>query len=107
MSAAPTPPPADLCRGEALQYRAYLRKLDPNASAGLLIVVANCYYDRQGWSIAFKGRSLYQTPPTGIEPLLDTFYVASWTSSYELGDPPATVEITDGFGTHAVPVKPW
>ncbi|HZS28959.1 MAG TPA: hypothetical protein VFB76_17150 [Candidatus Angelobacter sp.] len=38
---------------------------------------------------------------------LVTYYVADWTSSQPLVDPPTHVKIRDAHGVQTVTVKPW
>jgi hypothetical protein len=96
-----------LCVGNLLEYRALVRRLDPNLGNGIVIVLASCYFGNPKMTLFFDGYNLMQTPPSEIHPQYDTFYVASVTSPLVLGDPPPTVTVTDGFGSHVIPVADW
>lgn len=107
---APTPNLA-LSRGAAIEYKAYTRRFQPNIDAAVLILVATCYYDTSGFTIAFQptasGYELVEQPPSGIFLNLVTYYVASWTTGVEAATIPTHVTITDSFGEHRVHVKGW
>jgi hypothetical protein len=97
----------ELCRGHSIEYRALLRQLSPDRQAGILIVVASCYYGNTGVELYFQDFCLMQIPPTGIVAQHDTFYAASATSPIEIANPPQSISVTDAFGTHAIAVERW
>lgn len=107
-----TPAKDPLCSGAHLGYKAFKRRVDPTSTPGAIILLASCQFGTSGWSIYFEpdGENkfeLFQKEPQGIVTELVTLYSALWSEGYELADPPATVSITDTFGTHSVPVEDW
>jgi hypothetical protein len=109
-STTPVSSPA-LSRGTAIEYKAYARHFQPNSDAGVLILVATCYYDTSGFTISFQsaatGFDLVEQPPTGIFRNMVTYYVASWTTGIDADTVPSHVTVTDAFGQHRVHVKTW
>jgi hypothetical protein len=97
----------ELCHAQAISYSAFLRRLNPNSGAGVILVMASCYYGSTGWTIFFKGNSLMQVPPPGIVEQHDTFFSASRTSLLELSEPPTVISITDAYGIHEISVGDW
>jgi hypothetical protein len=100
-----------LSHGQAIEYRAYARAFDTGSNAAVLYLLATCYYPVGQYQIFLEGSgdnnfNLMEIVPT-VHNELTTYYVASWTSSYPLADPPTTVTITDASGSHTVPVEPW
>ena len=106
-TASDLPANSALCDGISIEYRAFLRKMNPDLDAGVIVLIASCIFGNPAMTLFFDGYRLMQTPPTGIHPQYDTFYVASVTSKLELANPPDTVTVTDGFGSHDVPVTDW
>ena len=108
-SPAPAASPT-LCRGGNIGYKAFARKLTPDADVAVLILVATCSFDNSGFTISFQpadnGFQLLQQPPTGIVREMVTYCTASW-ASVGLEVPPGHVTVTDGFGSHRVHVKEW
>jgi hypothetical protein len=98
---------SELCHGQAISYNAFLRRLNPKSGAGIILLMASCYYGNTGWEIFFEGNSLMQTPPSGIFEQHVTFFAASRTSLLELSEPPTVINITDAFGSHDIPVGDW
>lgn len=108
--AVPTSTP-QLSQGNAIEYKAYVRKFFETGE-GTLFVVASCYYDTSGFTIFFEQNSsgqlcLMQQPPTGVFLNLVTYYVASWTSNKNADANPNHLMIVDGYGEHHVHVRPW
>ncbi len=112
-----TPAPADyaegatattqLSRGGALSYLALSRPYDGPGTVALSLI-ATCYYPTGRWHIFFTsdsaGYNLMETVP-GLANQLVTYYVAGFSSGGGLM-PMRSVNITDGYGTHAIPVNP-
>ena len=108
--AVPTPAP-QLSQGNAIEYKAFVRKFF-DIGAGTLFVMASCYYDIGGMTIFFEtdgsGQlSLMELPPSGEFTHLVTAYVTSWTNAFNPDTEPKHLTIVDGHGTHTVHVKPW
>ena len=83
------------------------RSLNPDVDAGVIILIASCIFPNPAMALFFDGYRLMQVLPTGIHPQYDTFYVASITSKLELAEPPDTITVTDGFGSHDISVIEW
>lgn len=98
---------SELCHGNLIEYRAFLRRPDPSLSIGIVILIASCQFDNPDMTLFFDGYNLMQMPPPGIHPQYHAFYVASTTSKLELADPPNSITVTDAFGSHDVPVNDW
>lgn len=107
--AAPSGPA--LSRGTPIEYKAYARRFQPDVDASVLILMATCYYDKSGFTIAFQptasGYELTEQSPAGIFRNMITYYVTSFTTGIEADVTPSHVTITDSFGQHRVHVKPW
>ena len=56
--AVPTPT-TQLSRGNAIEYKAYVRKFF-ETGAGTIFVVASCYYDTSGFTVFFEKNSAGQ-----------------------------------------------
>ncbi len=109
-SAVPTPT-TQLSRGNAIEYKAYVRKFF-EVGAGTIFVVASCYYDTSGFTVFFEKNSagqlcLMEQPPTGVFLNLVTYYVASWTNNENADDNPNHLTIVDGYGEHHVHLRSW
>ncbi len=90
-------------------YRAYSRPYGAG-SGQVITLLASCSYGTGGWEIRFvgdgsKGYKLMEHVPAIVNQLA-TYYSTSFTSGIGLLDAPSTVAITDGRGTHQVPVLP-
>lgn len=100
-----------LSTGQAIEYKAYVRRFD-FSGGGVLYLLASCAYPVGGYRIFFEAEyggtsfKLMEEVPQIVNQLV-TYYVASWTSSQPLVDPPAEVTITDASGTRTVAVEPW
>jgi hypothetical protein len=111
MAAQPAPAPS-LSHGAAIEYKAFSRAFHKN-SGHVLYLVATCSYGTPGFGLFFQAEpglaqfELMETAPTGIEPQLVTYYIASWTNAQPLSQPPTHVKIKDAQGEHLVTVKPW
>ena len=100
-----------LSNGTAIEYKAYARKFGGESGA-VLYLIATCAYPTGGYEIFFEAEYGLQTfklmeIPPGLAPQLVTYYVASWTSSQRLVDPPEQVTMVDAHGEHRVAVMPW
>src|SRR5262245_53681043 len=116
MPATPTEtsPEPRLSRGLAIEYKAFARSFFQDENAGVLYLVATCYYRTSGFTIFFEEDSgkfkLMEKPPTGVFQNLVTYYVASWPTqgvSAQADTLPACVTIVDAQGEHVVEVEPW
>jgi hypothetical protein len=101
------PPVSELCHGRSIAYKAFVRRFNPQSDAGIIIVMASCFFGNTGVEIFFDGFRLMQIPPVGIVAQHDTFCVASSTSLVELADPPNVVTVMDAFGSREIPVRDW
>ncbi|HJQ41089.1 MAG TPA: hypothetical protein VKB93_28465 [Thermoanaerobaculia bacterium] len=94
-----------LSRGSAISYLALSRPYDGPGDEALALI-ATCYYPTGQWHIFFTsdsaGYNLMETVP-GMVNMLVTYYVAGFSSGGGL-QPMRSVNITDGYGTHAIPV---
>ena len=112
MSATTFPTPAaQLSQGNAIEYKAYVRKFF-ETGGGTLFVIGSCYYGTTGFTLFFQENSsgqlcLMQQPPSGVVLNMVTYYVASWTSNRDTDANPKYLTIVDGNGEHQVHVKPW
>ncbi len=110
--AAATPSPAVLCKGTAIEYKAFKREFF-EGEGGVLVVTATCYYPTSGFTVFFEEDSgklkLMERAPSGIVPQLVTYYAACWPSNGVpgLSNVPSHVTITDGQGDHKIHVKTW
>ncbi|HKV95731.1 MAG TPA: hypothetical protein VJW20_24530 [Candidatus Angelobacter sp.] len=109
MATKPVPKP-ELSHGSAIEYKAFARSFQKNGAA-VLYLFATCYYPTGGYTIFFESKAgqefdLLETRSQIVNELV-TYYVADWTSSQPLVDPPTHVKIRDAHGFHTVPVKPW
>lgn len=97
--------------GSGLEYRAFARQVG-GISGWVVTVVASCYYPVSGWRIFFEGSTesglqLMQEEPRYYYDLTD-FVSASWApGSVFPSERPASVQVTDGFGTHTITVEDW
>ncbi len=93
--------------GGAISYLALSRPYDGPGDVALSLI-ATCYYPTGGWHIFFTsdsaGYNLMETVP-GLVNMLVTYYVASFSSGGGVS-PMRSVNITDAYGTHAIPVNP-
>jgi hypothetical protein len=100
-----------LSHGQAIAYKAYARTFEAGSGA-ILYLVASCYYPIGNYEIFFEAEyglesfKLMEKVP-GIAPQLITYYVASWTTSQPLVEPPTQVTMIDAWGKHQVKVQPW
>ena len=99
-----------LSHGLGIDYKVFSRPYDQQG-APVLFLLASCYYMTGAWEIFFegagdKGWKLMERVP-GIVNFLITYYGASFTTAFGLVFPPATAEITDGWGTRQVAITPW
>lgn len=97
-------------RGGALDYKVFGRVYDEGGGA-VLFLFATCYYPTGMWNIFFRSEgnlrwTLLEKVP-GFANQLVTYYVASTTTAFGVGDFPPTVTIIDGYGAHTVPVEAW
>jgi hypothetical protein len=111
MSSGATAPTQQPSNGTAIEYKAYVRKFF-NQGAGTLFVIASCYYITSGFTLNFVETApghltLMETPPTGVILNIVTYYLANWTNNVNADQEPSHLTITDGHGTHRVPVKHW
>lgn len=97
--------------GSGLVYRAFARQVE-GIPGWVVTVVASCYYPVSGWRIFFDGSTesglqLMQEEPKDYFDLTD-FVSASWAPGSVLPpERPATVQVTDAFGTHTITVEDW
>ncbi|MGD0570065.1 MAG: hypothetical protein ABSA78_16810 [Candidatus Sulfotelmatobacter sp.] len=112
MGAQPVPVSPPLSRGSEIEYKAFARAFDEGGPA-VLVLIATCSYGTSGFTIYFASGQglnefeLLEKPPSGIVEELVTYYMASWSTSQRLADPPKHVAITDASGTYRVKVEPW
>jgi hypothetical protein len=106
---------AQLSRGEAIEYKAYLRSFSPPEGGAAVLcfyLVATCYYRQSGFTIYFEPDSgsmhfrLMEKSQSAHRPVV-TYHVVSWTSGQPLDNAPAQVSIADAHGDHQVVVTPW
>jgi hypothetical protein len=116
MSATPTPatPQLELSHGAAIEYKAYARSFFQNDPAGVLYLMATCYYPTNGFTISFEPDGtdrfkLVEQPPTGVFLNLVTYVVATHpaTGISAQSAVPKHVTIVDAQGEHRVHVRPW
>ena len=117
MSTPQVPPAAPaLSQGLEIEYKAFARSFFQTEKAGVLYLMATCYYKTSGFTIFFEQDAssgkfkLMEQPPTGIFLNLTTYYVANWPPtgvSAETDVLPKQVTIADAYGEHQVRVKPW
>jgi hypothetical protein len=113
-TSAGTPSEPGLSRGLAIEYTAFARSFFQDETAGVLYLMATCYYRTSGFTIFFEEDSgkfkLREKPPTGVFLNLVTYYVAGWPTlgvSAQADTLPTYVTIVDAQGKHLVDVKPW
>lgn len=100
-----------LANGSGLEYRVFARQVE-GVPGYVMMAMASCYYPVSGWRIFFEGSAedgltLMQEEPTVYFDLND-FVSASWApGSILVPERPATVQVTDGAGTHTVAVEDW
>lgn len=111
-----TPAAPALSQGLEIEYKALARSFFQTEKAGVLYLIATCYYKTSGFTLFFEqdqasGKfKLMEQPPTGVFLNLATYYVASWPPtgvSAETDVLPTHVTITDAYGDHRVHVKSW
>jgi hypothetical protein len=107
-------PTTGLSHGIALEYKAFARSFPKGDTAGVLFLLASCYYPTSGFTIFFQENSgkyqLMEQPPTGVFLNLVTYYAACWPTkgvSFESDDLPKHVTIVDAQGEHSVEVRQW
>jgi hypothetical protein len=107
-------PTGALSHGIAIEYQAFARSFSKGDSAGVLFLLASCYYPTSGFTIFFEENAgkyqLMEQPPTGVFLNLVTYYAACWPAqgvSFEADDPPKHVTIVDAQGEHVVKVRHW
>jgi hypothetical protein len=93
-----------------LLYKCFARTFEAGASP-VLYLLASGVQPRGGYQLFFRSDrdfhwTLYERVPV-VAPDLTTWYVASTTTGQQVLDPPASVDVTDAFGTHQVPVEAW
>jgi hypothetical protein len=116
----PTPAPsgsaptATLSHGADIKYKAFVRSFSKGDSAGVLFLLASCYYATSGFTIFFQENGgkyqLMEQPPTGVFLNLVTYYAACWPAqgvSFEADNLPHQVTIVDAEGEHVVEVHHW
>jgi hypothetical protein len=116
-TSAPPPgpaPTATLSHGIAIEYQAFARSFSKGDSAGVLFLLASCYYPTSGFTIFFEENAgkyqLMEQPPTGVFLNLVTYYAACWPKqgvSFEADNLPKQVTIVDAQGEHVVKVRHW
>lgn len=112
--AAGSAPITQPSRGIALEYKAFVRSFMKGDSAGVLFLLASCYYPTTGFTIFFQENAgkyqLMEQPPTGIVMNLYTYCAACWPTkgvSFESDNVPEHVTIVDAQGEHLVEVRRW
>jgi hypothetical protein len=105
-------PTAALSHGIAIEYQAFARSFSKGDSAGVLFLLASCYYPTSGFAIFFEENAgkyqLMEQPPTGVFLNLVTYYAACWPKqgvSFEADNLPKQVTIVDAQGEHVVKVR--
>jgi hypothetical protein len=115
-SATPSGPASTtgLSHGLAIEYKAFARTFSKDDPAGVLFLLASCYYPTNGFTIFFQENAgkyqLMEQPPTGVFLNLVTYYAACWPAngvSFESDDLPRHVTIVDAQGEHSVEVRHW
>jgi hypothetical protein len=102
-----------LCRGFAIEYKAYARSFTADQDLAVLYLVATCWFERGNLSVFFEevpgGFRLMVESLAGHFPHLYTYYIATWPTKGApgLSKLPPRVTIQDAFGTHIVDVMPW
>ena len=88
-------PAAALSHGFAIEYKAFARAFSKGDNAGVLFLLASCYYPTSGFTIFFEELAgkyqLMEQPPTGVFMNLVTHYAACWPTqgvSFESDNPP-------------------
>jgi hypothetical protein len=93
--------------GSAISYLALSRPYNGPGDEALSLI-ATCYYPTGMWHIFFTsdsaGYNLMETVP-GLANQLVTYYVAGFSSGGGMA-PMRSVNITDAYGTHVIPVNP-
>jgi hypothetical protein len=121
LSLEPTPAPASgaapttaLSHGIDIKYHAFARSFSKGDRAGVLFLLASCYYPTNGFTIFFEENAgkyqLMEQPPTGVFLNLVTYYAACWPPqgvSFEADNVPKQVTIVDAQGEHVVEVRHW
>jgi hypothetical protein len=104
------PGKVQLSHGDQIEYKAYARDF---GLGSVLYLVATCSYPAGPYEIWFEGEQgpgwkwkLMEKAPT-IFYNLATYHIASSTSGQPPAELPRSIEVTDGFGTHTVPVNNW
>jgi hypothetical protein len=112
-SASPAPAPI-LSDAAGLEYKAFKRTFYQDSEDGVLCLLATCSFPTPGFAIFFQAAGvgsfkLMQTNPTGIEPQLVSYGLASWPASdvSALSDVPSHVTVEDAQGQHRVRVEHW
>jgi hypothetical protein len=105
-----------LSNGLAIEYKAFARTFFEGDAAGVLYLMATCYYPTNGFTIFFEPSednpakfSLMEQPPTGVFLNLVTYYAAIWRTDGVSGlqTLPKHVMIVDAQGEHRIHVHPW
>jgi hypothetical protein len=107
-------PATALSHGIDIKYHAFARSFSKGDSAGVLFLLASCYYPTNGFTIFFQENSgkyeLMEQPPTRVFLNLVTYYAACWPPqgvSFEADNLPKQVTIVDAHGEHVVEVRHW
>ena len=80
-----TAPVTQISHGLAIEYKAFVRTFFEDQTAGVLYLMATCFYDTSGFTIFFEPNGsnpskfkLMEQPPTGVFLNLATYYGAIW-----------------------------
>jgi hypothetical protein len=105
-----------LSHGVEIKYKAFARTFSQDQAAGVLYLMATCFYPTNGFTIFFEAIAgepgkfnLMEQPPSGIFLNLVTYYGAIWRTDGVSGlqTLPTHVTIADAQGEHRIHVEPW